>query len=68
MSHYFLVQTSDGHLVRRAGGELKPTDRVVVDGPDAFKSASAAQRELEAEIAAAGGLEAWRANQNRDTD
>jgi hypothetical protein len=34
---------------------------VIFDGPDAFAEADAAQRRLDDEIVAAGGLEAWRA-------
>jgi hypothetical protein len=57
-----------------ADGQLRPVypapsqpvatpETRVFDGPDAFASASAFQARLDAEIEAAGGLEAWRASQ-----
>jgi hypothetical protein len=61
MSISFLVETADGTLIRKVAEELLPDDKLVFDGPDAFASAQAAQDELNAEIKAAGGLEAWRA-------
>ena len=63
MNESFLVEMTDGTLVRKAAAELKPHDHLVFDGPDAFLDAAAAQAKLEAEIAAAGGLDAWRAAQ-----
>lgn len=64
MSVLFLVESTDGTLVKKSRDDLKPDDRVVVDGPYAFQGSRAAQRELEAEIDAAGGFDAWRANQD----
>ena len=61
MSITFLVETADGTLTRKAASELEPDDKLIVDGPDAFASVQAAQNRLEAEIKAAGGLDAWRA-------
>lgn len=60
MNASFLVETADGTLLRKAAEDLRPDDRLVIDGPQAFSSLEAAQAALEAEIAAAGGLEAWR--------
>lgn len=62
MSITFLVESADGTLVNRSREELRPDDRVIVDGPNAFRGIHVAQRELDAEIDAAGGLDAWRAN------
>ena len=62
MTVTFLVETADGRLVRKPVEEVKPEDRLVFDGPDAFKAELQAQASLEAEIRAAGGIEAWRAN------
>jgi hypothetical protein len=61
MNGDLLVEMSDGTLTRKALGDLQPNDRIVFDGPDAFSRLEAAQAALEAEIAVAGGLEAWRA-------
>lgn len=61
MSTSFLVEAADGTLVRKSVEELRPEDRVVFDGPGAFTAAQAAQDKIDAEIRAAGGLEAWRA-------
>ncbi len=60
MSVSFLVETEDGRLIRKQAEDLKPDDRLVFDGPEAFKAEREAQAALEAEIKAAGGLEAWR--------
>lgn len=65
MSCTFLVELPDGTLVRKRDDDIKPEDLVVLDGPDAFISSATAQRELEEEIEAAGGLEAWRAKAPR---
>ena len=56
----YLVEMSDGTLTRKAAGDLQPEDMMVFDGPDAFSASDAAQASLDAEIAAAGGLDAWR--------
>lgn len=61
MSDGLLVEQRDGTFTRKQRGELQPEDRVVFDGPGAFASTDQLQRELDAEIAAAGGLEVWRA-------
>lgn len=61
MNYDFLVELADGTFVRKSSEELQADDRVVFDGPDAFSSSRAAQRKLEEEINAAGGLEAWKA-------
>lgn len=56
-----LIELHDGRLERKPREALEPTDKVVFDGPDAFASTDHLQKQLEAEIDAAGGLEAWRA-------
>ena len=56
-----LVEREDGSFVRKPRAKVEPTDRVVFDGPDAFKGPVKLQRDLEARIKAAGGLAAWRA-------
>ena len=61
MSDGLLVEQRDGTFTRKQRDELQPEDRVVFDGPGAFAGTDKLQRELDAEIAAAGGLEAWRA-------
>ena len=61
MSVSFLVQSPDGTYARKTREELQPEDRVVFDGPGAFAGVDAAKRRLDDDIAAAGGLEAWRA-------
>lgn len=61
MSGNFLVELADGTLIRKGRDELKPDDKLVIDGPDAFSGSQAAQRKLDEEINAAGGLEAWKA-------
>ena len=62
MSVTFLVETDNGAFIRKTAEELKPEDRLVFDGPDAFKAELEAQAALDAEIEAAGGLESWRAS------
>jgi hypothetical protein len=57
-----LVQLPDGTYVRKTRAELKGDDMVVFDGPDAFADIDAAGAKLNAEIDAAGGLDAWRAS------
>ncbi len=57
----FLVALPDRAYTRKERSEMLPTDAIVFDGPGAFASTERLQRELEAEIAAAGGLDAWRA-------
>lgn len=55
-----LVELADGSLGTKPRVELQPEDVRVFDGPAAFSSVTDLQAELEAEIAAAGGLDAWR--------
>ena len=61
MNDGFLVEMLDGTFVFKALKELRPDDKLVFDGPNSSRRLEAAQAELEAEIAAAGGLDAWRA-------
>ncbi len=55
-----LVELPDGTLVRKQDGDLRPEDRAVFDGPEHWATTAAIQADFEAEIAAAGGLEAWK--------
>lgn len=55
-----LVELPDGTLVRKQDGDLRPQDRAVFDGPEHWTTTAAIQTDFEAEIAAAGGLEAWK--------
>jgi hypothetical protein len=64
--HAFLVQSADGRLERKSREQLGPQDELVFDGPDAFVSAKAFQAWVGAQIAAAGGLEMWRAKVQRE--
>lgn len=59
--HLFLVELPDGTLTHKRRADFQDDDLIVFDGPDAFKSTEDAQARLEAEIAAAGGIDAWRA-------
>ena len=61
MSVLFLVEAPDGSMTRKAASELRPDDMMVFDGPDATAAIDAAKAQLDADIKAAGGLEAWRA-------
>ncbi len=61
MTETFLVEASDGSLLLKPAADVQPGDRLVFDGPDAFRALQDAQAALDAEIAAAGGIEAWRA-------
>jgi hypothetical protein len=61
MSVLFLVEAPDGTLIRKAAEDLLPDDMLVFDGPDATAAIDAAKARLDADIKAAGGLEAWRA-------
>lgn len=61
MNTIFLVESASGTFVRKTREELLPEDRIVVDGPGAFQGAEAARDRLNAEIEAAGGLDAWKA-------
>lgn len=60
MIETFLVETPDGAQCYKSVEELRPDDRHIVDGPESFSTLLAAQADLEAEIAAAGGIAAWR--------
>ena len=60
MSISFFVELANGTFVRKTREELLPEDKVVFDGPDAFRGNQEAQRRLDDEIAAAGGLDSWR--------
>lgn len=55
-----LVELPDGTLVRKQDGDLMPQDRAVFDGPEHWAITAAIQADFEAEIAAAGGLQAWK--------
>lgn len=55
-----LVELPTGDFVRKQRRDLLPTDLVCFDGPDAFADIDRLQGKLNAEIEAAGGLEAWR--------
>lgn len=65
MSHAFLVQQPDGQLVRKTRDQVAAEDQFVFDGPNAFADLDEAERKLEAGIADAGGLDAWRAQTER---
>ena len=66
MTGTFLVETPSGVFLRKAEHDIAPEDMLVFDGPDAFRSLQDAQTALDAEIATAGGVEAWRvANEPR---
>lgn len=54
------VQLPDGTITQKRYVDLQPDDQVVIDGPGAFAGIEAAQARLDAEINAAGGLDAWR--------
>jgi hypothetical protein len=56
----YLVELPNGDFVRKEKAELLPTDLICFDGPDAFADTERLQTDLDAEIHAAGGLEAWR--------
>lgn len=60
MTGTFLVETPDGALLRKAEDDIAPDDMLVFDGPDAFRNLQDAQAALNAEIDAAGGIDAWR--------
>jgi len=65
MSHAFLVQQPDGQLVRKTRDQMGAEDHFVFDGPTAFADLDEAERKLDAAIADAGGLDAWRAQAER---
>ena len=60
MNDTFLVEMPDGSYVAKLEADLRPDDLVVFDSPQSFDGIAAAQAKLDAEIAAAGGLDAWR--------
>ena len=51
---------ADGTFRLKIAGDIQPEDLLVFDGPGAFTDLEAAQAKLDDQIAAAGGLEAWR--------
>ena len=55
------IQLPDGRVAKMRQRDLRDDDLVVFDPPGAFASVVLAQRKLDEEIAAAGGLEACRA-------
>lgn len=60
MTTTFLVELPDGSFVKKAADDLRPDDMLVFDSPEEFDHLAAVQAKLNAEIEAAGGLEAWR--------
>ena len=60
MSETFLVEMADGSFRLKMAGDIQLEDVLVFDGPGAFSDLEAAQAKLDDQIAAAGGLEAWR--------
>ncbi len=54
------VQLPDGTQAYKLPQDIGLDDMVFFDGPEAFASTERLQAQLDAEIAAAGGLEAWR--------
>lgn len=63
MMETFLIETPDGKLCHKTAEEIQPDDKHILDGTGAFDLDQQAQAWLEAEIAAAGGLAAWRDQQ-----
>lgn len=56
-----LVALPDGSYTRKPVESLRRSDTIVMGGgPDAFAEQRAEQRRFDAEIAAAGGIDAWR--------
>ena len=60
MTTKFFVELPDGTYVSKAHADLQPEDLVVFDSPESFNYVAEAQAKLDAEIAAAGGIDAWR--------
>ena len=60
MNENFLVELPNGTFVSKAVKDLQPEDLVVFDSPESFDYIAAAQAKLDADIAAAGGINAWR--------
>ena len=57
-----VVEVAPGVFKRKPWSELRGEDLIAFGGgPETADEASRMQREFEAEIEAAGGLEAWRA-------
>ena len=54
------VQLPDGNTTLKLPKDIELEDTVFFDGPDAFADMHRMQAQLDAEIADAGGLEAWR--------
>ena len=55
-----LVQLPDGTQVRKQDEDIQPEDMLVFDGPEFWAENAAEQAAFEAQIAAAGGLQAWK--------
>jgi hypothetical protein len=55
-----LIELPDGSLVHKQDGDVRPEDRAVFDGPEHWATTAAIQADFEAEIAKAGGYEAWK--------
>lgn len=59
MSVLFLIEAPDGSLTHKLADDLKPDDMMVFDGPGSTAGIDAAKAQLDAEIEAAGGFDAW---------
>jgi hypothetical protein len=59
MSALFLVEAPNGTLTHKMAEELQPDDMMVFDGPCSTARIEEAKAQLDAEIKAAGGFEAW---------
>ena len=59
MNEGLLVELPNGTFVSKAPAALRPDDSMVFDRPESFDFLAAAQIKLDAEIAAAGGFDAW---------
>lgn len=60
MTTNVLVELPNGTYISKASSDLQPDDLVVFDSPESFSYIAEAQAKLDAEIAAAGGIDAWR--------
>jgi hypothetical protein len=61
MTITLLIQLSDGTYTRKSKAELRDGDMVVFDGPEMHAELDAMEAEFDAEVAAAGGIEKWKA-------
>lgn len=59
------VALPDNRVVKMRKRDLHDDDQIVFDPPGCFASSHRAQRELNAEIEAAGGIDAWRATNSK---